>query len=262
MSTNDPSDPITGKPGQVDFPKAESGQDAASEAAVRSGALPPAPEPKRSRPPAWLIVLAVALPITIALVWYSNWHGKKMSANEIVATLASNNVSNQSHALQQFGEHVIEWRMIPSADPYKAQKLNELEGLARSVIDFAARPKSKDIEESTARALGVIAELPMVGLHAEARSQLEEKLISGSKIVKFQAAFALSKFGDNSLPVIDVLRLALAEDDPRCRLNAVWALGKVGDRSVADVLQRHSVSDSDREVRVVAAAAYEQAKSR
>jgi HEAT repeat protein len=261
MSRTDPKDPITGKPGDSEIP-AGTGPDAVAEAARRSGALPPAPESRRSRPPLWLVVLTLAIPVTIGLVWYSNWYGRKLSANEIVANLSSENVSNQSHALQQFGEHLIEWRSIPSADPYKSQKLVELEGVARSVLAFASRPMSKDIEESAARALGVIAEMPMGELHSQARSHLEDMLIDGRKIVRFQAAFALSKFGDNSQPVIDVLRLALADDDARCRLNAVYALGKVGDRRVADLLQQRAVSDSNAEVRFVALAAYEQAKSR
>jgi len=62
--------------------------------------------------------------------------------------------------------------------------------------------------------------------------------------------------------VIDILKLALAEEDPRYRINAAYALGAVGDRNVADLLLQRAMSDSDAQVRAVAQGAYELAKGR
>jgi len=251
------------KPDQPDADStAGTGPDAATEAARRTG-TPKPPELPHSRPPLWLVVLTLAIPVSIGIMWYSNWYGRKLSAPQVAAGLASDNLSNQSHALHQFIEHVSAWRMEPSSSPLKEQKRDEVEALARAVVSFSTKSNaSEQIQESVARSLGIIAELPFDDIKREARSKLEDMLLGGKKLVRIQAACALSKFDDRSQAVIDVLRLALAEEDPRFRLNAAWALGRVGDRNVADLLQQRAVSDSDSQVREVARAAYELAKGR
>jgi HEAT repeat protein len=147
----------------------------------------------------------------------------------------------------------------------KERKGAEVEGLAEAVLNYAERASSKmQIQERVANALGVIGELPFPGVRERAKSRLETMHIDSSvpPIVRFQAACALAKFGDGSPAVIETLRLALHEMDSQQRLNAVYALGMVGDRNVADELSRVANSDSDAEVRYAARRAHEFAAAR
>lgn len=273
MTNDSPSDPLTGRRSEGTPPDAPvAGPDggtpvdaqAASVAAQRMAAGSEPPQPKRGRPPLWLIAMTLAIPIVIFGVWFSNWQGRNLDGPQILSALASDDLSAQGHALHQFTMRVADWRFLKSTDPEKERRGTEVEGLADAILSFAERASSKmQVQERVANALGVIGELPFHDVRTRAKSRLESMhLDATSPIVRFQAACALAKFGDGSPAVVQTLRLALEEMDAQQRLNAVYALGMVGDRNVADDLSRVANSDSNAEVRHAARRAHEFAAAR
>jgi hypothetical protein len=258
---------------ELDLTPAKDGHDAASEAARRAGGTVAVPEARRTRPPLWLIVLTLAIPLTVGMIWWGNWYGRELSGEQIRAYLSGSNPSEHMHALDQFYEKSVKFAAEPkNSDVWKYLR-DELSGSADAVLLFAGKDSAREqVNEAMARTLGRFGKLAEVDAASfaepsrQARSRLEDVMISarqqGKKVVRYQAACALSLYHDEQPEVVNSLREMLQESDARYRLNAASALCWVGSSIVADDLKKAADTDPDPMVRQAAKEAYQIALGR
>jgi len=255
-------------------PNEPSAKDVVLSRAAKADAAPDVP---RTRPPTWLIVLTIAIPLTVGTMWYSNWMGRPLSCIEIAAQLKGSNDSRMHHALFQVDEKLNELKNMP-AENAALYFENHVAACLDPTLDFGRNsliePPQIGVHTLLLRTLGSMARVAQYapGKVGEARSILEDTFIQTKArpsatgefhLVQAQATCALAQHGDARPVILETLSLLLDDNDVRIRANAAAALGLVGNASTAPRLKQiASNTEEDPEVRQLAQWAYEQSSAR
>ncbi len=217
-------------------------------------------KPRPSRPPLWLIVFTVAIPVTLGLIWYSNWYGRPLDGMEMRQAFEGDEPSEHYHALYQFSDQMHAFNQLKINDPQRLERFEALRVCFDALLHYAeASPEKLPLQAATADALGLFVFVKDLAPEqtTRARSLLENFFIQGKEMVRFQAATALARFGDRSQAVMGTLLNMLQHSDPKVRANAASALGIVGSSLTASELKRVADTDQDPVVREIALKAWE-----
>lgn len=235
-----------------------------------------APDVPRTRPPTWLIVLTIAIPVVVGTMWYSSWYGRPLSCSQVADYLSGDNDSRIYHALAQVHEKLHEMNSLPEANA-KVYYETQLSECLQPTLDFArqalAEKPAANVHASALRTLGsmVYARAYAPNQVDEAQSLLEDTFIQTKTdprsdglgiFVQAQCAAALAQHGYRSKELLETLVQLLDHADASVKGNAAAALGMVGDSSTAPALKRLADNDNDANVRELARLAYEATKAK
>ncbi|MCA8940023.1 MAG: hypothetical protein KDB07_09450, partial [Planctomycetes bacterium] len=129
---------------------------AVAEAIRRSGG---GEEPKKStRPPIWLIVFTLMIPLAIAYTWYQSALIRPLTCQEVVAKLQGSDPAEHRHALEWVGRHIDDWNKAQTQqarDLGIVREWSETLPCVESVLTYIeSTPPDSQLYFDIARALG------------------------------------------------------------------------------------------------------------